>query len=255
MDLEKIKSYSTKFDSTEIQDADTFEKDAIDFRNQFVELKYDTIQSNFDLLFKISFSIASHYRPIVQTNGCDCLYVICDQAAPAQIKRVAPQLRKCFDQLIQVGNSEVMPALLPAIERSIEFIFESPSSNDFHQFFLHYLETWSREATTPVASFSFSKNFSKILKFVGLATSRYLKPAFAIIQRRLFMTKSKSHTIELARDVLAICQQTWPVVKSFESDLSFLERAKEICNDDNDLIEIIQSIDEILAEAPKQPSF
>lgn len=257
MDLDTIDSFSTKFDSQEIKDADEFEKNAIQFRNLFVELKFDTIQPNFDKFFKISLAIASHYRPIVQTNGCDCLFVLCDQAAPAQIKRVSTQLRKCFDQLIQVGHAEVLPALLPAIERSISIVFEENlSSQAFHDFFMHYLETWSRESTTAVASFTFSKNFSHLMPFLGLTASRYVKPSFAVISKRLSLTKSKSHILEFLKDILSLCEQIWPVVKSCDTEIrSIIEIARSIIQDDKDINELCEKIEKILADAPDTPHF
>lgn len=257
MDLETINSFSTKFDSQEIKDADKFEKNAIQFRNLFVELKYDTIQPNFDKFFKISLAIASHYRPIIQTNGCDCLYVLCDQAAPAQIKRVSPQLQKCFDQLIQVGHAEVLPALLPAIERSVSIVYdENPSSQTFHDFFMHYLETWSRESTTPVASFTFSKNFSRLMPFLGLTATRYIKPSLAVISKRLSLTKSKSHVMEFLKDILALSEQIWPVIKTCDNEIrSIIEMAKGIVEDDKDIKEICPKIEQILDDAPDTPHF
>ncbi|KAK8893612.1 hypothetical protein M9Y10_022037 [Tritrichomonas musculus] len=257
MDIDTINSFSTKFESQEIKDADEFEKNAIQFRNLFVQLKYDTIQPNFDKFFKISIAIASHYRPIVQTNGCDCLYVLCDQAAPAQIKRISPQLRQSFDQLIQVGHAEVLPALLPVIERSVSIVYdENPSSKVFHDFFMHYLETWSRESTTAVASFTFSKNFSHLMPFLGLTASRYVKPTFAVISKRMSLTKSKSHVLEFLKDILALCEQIWPVVKTCDSEIkSIIEMSREIIKDDKDVNEICSKIEQILSDAPNTPQF
>ena len=255
MDKEKLDLYKAKFSSQEIGDADEFEKYAIQYRNEFVELKYDQIQPNFDKYFKLSLAVASHYRPFVQMNGCDCLFVVCDQAAPAQIKRVAPELKKCYNQLIQVGNSEVIPALLPCIERSISLVYDDPSSPDFHEFFMHYLETWSRESTTAVASFSFSKNFNKLMPFLGLSASRYLRPAISVISKRISITNSKSHAVEFVRAIRSLCEQVWPVVRVHEEEIrKIIAKAKDIGNEDNIIKDEGEKIEKILQESPQPPN-
>ncbi|OHT05231.1 hypothetical protein TRFO_27100 [Tritrichomonas foetus] len=252
MNPEKLNFYSKQFHSQEIKDADEFEKNAITFRNEFVELKYDVIQPKFDTYFQISLAIASHYRPVVQTNGCDCLFVICDQAAPAQIKRVAPQLQKCYDQLIQVGNSEVIPSLMPALEKSIEYVYDNPSSQIFHDFFMHYLETWSREATTVAASFSYARNFIKIAPFLGMSASRYVRPILAVIAKRLSLTQSKTHALAFLRVVTALSEQIWPVIKTHEDDIKkIIENARLINTDNNDIDQEIQKLEEILKNSPE----
>ena len=210
----KIDEFSTKFDSEEIKDADSVESSSFQFRNWFVTLDYKIIQPHFDDFFNISLKIASHYRPPVQANGCDCLYIIATQGAPAQIKRVGSEIKKCTDKLVQVGHNEVMPSLMPLLSKCVPMTYENPSSDEFHEFFLHFLETWSRESITPVSSYSFSKTAIDLMEFIGLSISRYIKPILSIIMKRLAFNKSLAHTRRYAKVILEMSKQSFPVIST-----------------------------------------
>lgn len=256
MDKEKLNNYLAVFKSDDTNSADQFEKEAFAFRNEFVKLKYDVVQPDFDKYFKASFAIANHYRPAVQTVGCDCLSIIATEAAPAQIIQVGKDLVQSFDKLIQVAHNEVMPALLPILPLVVQYIFESPSSQEFHEFFMHYLETWQRDATDGTACYAFVSTFVELMPYLGLCAARYLRPAVAIINKRIRNTKSRAHILQNIAAINALCTQAWIVASTHSTEiLSIVEYALEN-GQGNELIENqCESIKKILANPSEQPHF
>ena len=94
------------------------------------------------------------------------------------------------------------------------------------------------------------------MPFLGLTASRYVKPSFAVISKRLSLTKSKSHILEFLKDILSLCEQIWPVVKSCDTEIrSIIEIARSIIQDDKDINELCEKIEKILADAPDTPHF
>jgi hypothetical protein len=179
-----LASSKDAFRSHEIKDADAFEKSAIAFTSWFTKLNYIFIQPNFEACFQAVHSITSHYRPPVQRAGADCLYVLVKESAPAQIRRVSPQIRETLDKLVQIGHSEVLIELLPVIVKATPLLYENASIPTFHTFFMNCLETWSRDGTDTPASFEDAKWFREMVQFLGMCAARYARPALAIVAKR-----------------------------------------------------------------------
>ncbi|KAH0793842.1 hypothetical protein GPJ56_002264 [Histomonas meleagridis] len=154
-----------------------------------------------------------------------------------------------------------MPSLLPVISKAVPLIYENASTNEFHEFFTHFLETWSRESTTAVASYSFSVEISQILPFLGLCASRYIKIFLGIMTKRLMFSKSISHTAKFLIALRTLCEQTYPVIRANSKEINTLiEKAKEIAkeNDSGDKKRIYDEcdrIEDILRNSPELPEF
>jgi hypothetical protein len=250
-DAEILASFHDKFNSHEISDADEVEKSAKSFTPWFETLKYTFIQPNFDESFRLAHSVASHFRPPVQKAGALCLYVLIKEAAPAQIRRVAPTLRDTLDRLVQVGHSDVLVDLLPVITKAAPLIYSGPSCQEFHDFFMHYLETWSRDATTAVASFVFAKEFAQMTPFLGMCAARYIRPTLAVVARRLEHCKSRAHIVQNVASVLAMCRQAWPVVGPHAQEIrAIVDKAKENGEGNETVEKECSGLVEVLQRAP-----
>lgn len=258
----KISEFSTRFDSEEIKDADSIEASSFEYRNWFVALDYRCVQPHFDDFFRIALKIAGHYRPPVQANGCDCLYVVAAQGAPAQVKRVAPEIRACADKLVQVGHSEVMPSLMPLVAHCAPLIFGDASGADFHAFFLHFLETWSRESTTAAASYAIAQAAVPLLRFAGLCTARYIGAITAIARRRLALSSSISHARRFAEVALCVCREAYPVIAARAEEVrAVAEQCRRVAAESGSsrseaalLDADCSEIERILADAPLPPA-
>jgi len=228
MDKDKLSFFSSCFESSEIKDADIFENNAVDFRNWFVSFDFREIQKEFDILFPITKKIATHYRPKVQSSGCDCLFIIVKESAPAQISRIRLDLHAIFDKLIQVGHSDVVPSLMPCITERIEIIYKNPSDSTFHDMVSHLMETWTRDSTSAAASFVISTEFQKIIRYMGLSSSRYIELIIDIVYSRAKNTKSRNHLLQFTFCISELVKQSWPVIRSVKAKIEqFIEKTLE----------------------------
>ena len=254
-DEEILAEFDGKFESQEIKDADDFEANAKQFEPWFVKLRYDFIQPNFDKCWKIVESIATHYRPAIQQLGSNCLYTLVKEAAPAQIKKVAAKLRKDLDKLVQVGHSEAMPDLVPVITKAVPLIYDDASSNEFHEFFMHYLETWGRDKTSEMAGYVFASQFGQMMPFLGMCAARYIRPSLAVIEKRMRFMKSRNHIRQYLAGVRALCEQTWPVIGANASDVEKIVKMAQENGEGDEVIKALEdAITEILGKCPSQPN-
>ena len=253
-DEEILAEFDGKFVSQEIKDADDFEANAKQFEAWFVKLHYDFIQPHFDKLWMLVRSIATHYRPPVQQLGSNCLYTLVKESAPAQIKKIAPQLREDLNKLVQVGHTEVMPDLVPVITKAVPFIYEDASSSEFHEFFMHYLETWGRDKTSEMAGYVFASQFGQIMPFLGMCAARYIRSSLSVIERRLKFLKSRNHIRQYLAAVQALCEQTWCVIGANETEVNaVVNMALENGQGDELIQALADRIREILQKCPSQP--
>ena len=251
---EKLKRFSNCFESEEIKDADKFEDDAVDFRNWFVDLKFNEIQPNFDVLFEICMKIAMHYRPKVQQCGSDCLYIMMKEAAPAQIAMKREDLQKTYDKLIQIGHNEVLPSVIPAVAEKIEIVFKNTSEKCFNDFMLHFLETWSREATTAETSYVFGQYYRKILQHMGMTSARYMEPSLKVIGKRIQQSKSKAHIKQYMSCIRVLVEQCRPVIASVKDEvMELVKTSLENTENAETVKEETQKIEELLATAQPEP--
>lgn len=247
----KLAEFDGCFDSEEIGDADKFEDKAVDFRNWFVDCKYTEVQKNFDQLYTIIMKITMHYRPKVQMCGCDCIYVLEKEAAPAQIAMKSIDLQKCFDKLVHIGHGEVMPSLLPAVTEKIEIVFKNTQDPIFHDFMMHFLETWTREDTAPL---HFTLEFPKIIKHAGMAMSRYIITAMEIIPKRAKYAKTPKQVDQFTTCVRSLCGQCWPVLYPVKPMIkSYIETVKPLANNNESFEKQCKEIEEYLDKAPSMP--
>ena len=254
MDEEKLQFYLNSLQSEEIKDADSIENNAIDFRNQFVEFQYQEIQIKFDIYFEIIQKISLHYRPKVQSSGCDCLYIILKEAAPSQILRNKEQFQKIFDKLIQVGHSDVMPSLLPALTEKLDLIYKNPENLQFSELFYHLLETWNRDSITNAANYIFIIELPKIINFLGFCLSKYIKLIIQIIVNKIKYLKSKNHLLQYSILIKEICLNCWIIIKDLENEINIIINLLEENSENFEQILIeINKIKEILNNSPKLP--
>jgi hypothetical protein len=255
-DAEILESYKDAFNSTEIKDADTFEKSALSFTSWFTKLTYSFIQPHFDACFSHVHSIASHYRPPVQKAGANCIYVLIKEAAPAQIRRVSSQLRETLDKQVQIGHSEVLIDVLPVIAKATPILYENASLPAFHSFFMNYLETWNREATSTPASFEYAKWSGEIIPFMGMCAARYVRPIVSIVTKRLQYCKSKMHILQYLSAIEALARAAWPVIAANGREINaILAKAKENGAEFDGVEERCRGIRELLAQSSRPPVF
>jgi hypothetical protein len=255
-DPEILSSFDSKFQSQEIKDSDDFEKSAREFQTWFEPFKYDVIQPHFDPIFKVVHAIASHYRPIIQSIGSHCMFILIREAAPIQIHRVRSQIGQCLDKLVQIGHTEVLSELLPTLTKATPFVYDNPSQSEFHEFFMHYLETWGRDSTSKVAAFEYATEFAKMCPFLGMAASRYLRPALGVITKRMQYMESVTHISVFVNAVLALCQQCWPVISANAEEITRLVEIARGKGEGNAKIEgACQGIVELLKREAKPPVF
>ena len=254
MEEEKLKYFSSCFKSEEIKDAEKFANDAVDFRNWFVQFKFNEIQPRFDLLFQICMKVAMHYKPQCQQCGCDCLYILMKEAAPAQLAIKRKELQKCYDKLIQIGHDEVMPSVLPAATEKINIVYKNTADQAFHDFVLHYLETWIRESTTMQSAYIFAQNYQKVLKHAGMTGARYIEPSLEIIKKRMEKTKSKQHIKQYMECVKIMVEQCWPVISCVKQEIENLIKIALENSDNADLVqEKVEEIKKLLENIPEEP--
>lgn len=255
-DEEILASFAGKFDSAEINDADEFEKNAKKFEPWFKNLKYQFIQPNFDELWKMVIAIAMHYRPQNQAIGCNALYILIKEAAPAQIRRVGAKLRKSLDKLVQIGHPEVLPDLVRVITKAVPLIYEDASGDEFNQFFTHYLESWGRDKTSDMAAFVFATEFNRLMPFIGICAARYLCTSLAIIEKRIKFLTSRNHIRQFIAALESLCSQTWPVVTSNAADVERITAAAlEKCDGDDLLTKLAANIRTIINTPAAPPVF
>ncbi|EAY19065.1 hypothetical protein TVAG_247440 [Trichomonas vaginalis G3] len=248
----KLAEFEGCFDSEEIKDADKFEDKAVDFRNWFVECKYNEIQKNFDKLYTTIMKIAMHYRPKIQMCGCDCIYVLEKEAAPAQIAYKSKELQKSFDKLVQIGHGEVMPALLPAVTEKIDIVYKNTDEPAFHDFMMHFLETWTREDTAP---YHFTIEFPKIIKHAGMAMSRYIITALEILTKRAKNAKTAAQFEQYTACVVALCEECSPIIITVKEMIEqFIEVSKELGSKSEKFPKQCEEIQKILSQAPSLPT-
>jgi hypothetical protein len=250
-DASILSSFHDKFNSHEISDADEVEKSAKSFTPWFETLTYRFIQPNFDECFRLAHLVASHFRPPVQKAGALCLYVLVKESAPAQIRRVAPTLRDTLDRLVQVGHADVLVDLLPVITKAAPLIYPDASCQEFHDFFMHYLETWSRDATTLAASFVFAKEFAQMMPFLGMCAARYIRPTLAVVARRLEHCKSRAHLVQNVAAILAMCRQAWPVIAPNAREIrAIIDKARANGEGNDDVEKECSDLADVLQRAP-----
>ena len=254
MEEEKLKYFSSCFDSEEIKDGEKFANDAVDFRNWFVNFKFNEIQPRFDLLFSICMKVALHYKPQCQQCGCDCLFVLLKEAAPAQLAIEREKLQKCFDKLIQIGHDEVMASCLPAATEKLDIIFKNTCDQTFNDFVLHYLETWQREATTAPTAYVFAQHYQKIMKHAGMGAARFIEPSFEVIKRRLKNISSKQHIKHYILCIRIICEQCWPVISSVKEQVEEIVNLALEQSQSADIVkEQTDAITKLLENIPEEP--
>ena len=254
---DKLEEYKTSFKSDEINDADSFEKKAVEFRNWFVQAanKTDVIK-NFDKCAEYSFSIARHYRPKNQECGCDCLLILFREAAPIQIKTIGNLLREVIDKLIVISHNEVTASLMPLIHETLPVLYSSPCTPEFHDLFTHLLEFWARDGTKPESRYLISSELIYLIQFAGLASSRYILAIFSTISSKLRYETKISHILKGLDIIFALAQQTSIVSKiNIKQYQEIINLTKTSSKNDPKVITKCESIMEIIQAAPDPPVF